>query len=76
MYQEEKIEDLIRTMFEQSNERMKQLTKKNKFGNSDYDPADIKLAQKEFEMQIKLLHQIVKNFKGGKGLIDITPECL
>ncbi|MCX5839407.1 MAG: hypothetical protein NTW71_12975 [Deltaproteobacteria bacterium] len=76
MYKEEKIIDLILTMIEQSNERMKQLTTKGKDGYTNYDPTDIKLAQKEFEMQIKLLDRIVKNFKGGKGIIDITPEGL
>ena len=74
MYNEEKIIDLIIKMIEQSNDRMKQLTTKGKSGYADYDPTDIKLAQKEFEMQIKLLDRIVKNFKGGKGIIDISPE--
>ena len=76
MYKEEKIVDLIITMIEQSNERMRQLTTKGKDGYTHYDLDDIKLAQKEFEMQIKLLDRIVKNFKGGKGIIDITPERL
>jgi hypothetical protein len=77
MYQEEKIIDLIITMIEQSNDRMRQLTsEKDKYGHRDYDETDIKLAQKEFEMQIKLLDRIVKNFKGGKGIIDITPTGL
>jgi len=73
MYKEEKIIDLIITMIEQSNERMKQLTTKDKDGYTNYDQTDMKFAQKEFEMQMKLLDRIVKNFKGGKGIIDITP---
>jgi len=76
MYQEEKIIDLIITMIEQSNERMKQRTTKDKDGYTDYEPTTISLAQKEFEMQIKLLDRIIKGFKGGKGIIDITPESL
>jgi len=76
MNKEEKIIDLIMTMIEQSNERMKLLTTKDKDGYTNYDVTDIKLAQKEFEMQIKLLDRIIKNFKGGKGIIDITPENL
>jgi len=27
-------------------------------------------------MQIKLLERVVKDFKRGKGIIDITPESL
>jgi len=75
MNKEEKIIDLILTMIEQSNDRMKRINEKDKdcYGpDIDY----IKLEQKEFEMQIKLLERVVKDFKRGKGIIDITPESL
>lgn len=79
MHREEEIIGLIITMLEQSNQRMKEITRKEKDGESSLFPMDvqvIKLAQKEFEMQIKLLDKIVKNFKEGKGFIDITPDNL
>ena len=76
MDKEEKIIDLIINMIEQSNERMKQITTKDKNGYTNYNPTDIRLAQKEFELQIKLLDRVVKNFKSGKGIINITPERL
>jgi len=75
MTKEGKIIDLIITMIEQSNERMKRINQKDKDGygpDIDY----IKLEQKEFEMQIKLLERIVKDFKRGKGILEITPEGL
>jgi len=75
MTKEEKIIDLIITMIEQSNERMKRINQKDKDGygpDIDY----IKLEQKEFELQIKLLDRVVKDFKKGKGIIDITQEGL
>jgi len=75
MNKEEKIIDLILTMIEQSNDRMNRINQKDKDGygpDIDY----IKLEQKEFEMQIKLLERVVKDFKRGKGIIDITPESL
>jgi len=75
MNKEEKIIDLILTMIEQSNDRMKRINQKDKDGygpDIDY----IKLEQKEFEMQIKLLERIVKDFKRGKGILEITPEGL
>jgi acyl carrier protein len=78
MYQEEKIIDLIITMIEQSNDRMKEISKKNQYGEGidSMDMATIRLAQREFEMQIKLLDRIIKDFKGGKGIFDITPATL
>lgn len=79
MYKEETIIDLIITMIEQSNRRMEQINRKDKNGYCDLDEGErsiIRLAQKEFEMQMKLLDRVVKDFKGGKGIIDITPEAL
>ncbi|SEM64225.1 hypothetical protein SAMN04489760_12924 [Syntrophus gentianae] len=75
MHKEEKIIDLILTMIEQSNDRMKRLNQKDQDG---YGPEIeyIKLEQKEFEMQIKLLERVVKDFKRGKGIIEIDPESL
>jgi len=66
---------LIITMIEQSNERMKRINQKDKDGygpDIDY----IKLEQKEFELQIKLLDRVVKDFKKGKGILDITLQDL
>jgi len=62
-------------MIEQSNERMKRINQKDKDGygpDIDY----IKLEQKEFELQIKLLDRVVKDFKKGKGILDITLQDL
>ena len=79
MYKEEKIIDLIITMIEQSNKRMEEINQKDKNGYCALGSSElsaIRLAQKEFEMQIKLLERVVKDFKGGKGIIDVTPERL
>jgi len=75
MNKEEKIIDLILTMIEQSNDRMKRINQKDEDGYGP-DIGYIKLEQKEFEMQIKLLERVVKDFKSGKGFIDITPASL
>lgn len=74
MYREEKVIDLVITMIEQSNSRMNAINQIDKDGYYVVDAWAVKLAQKEFEMQIKLLDRVVKNFKGSEDIIDITPE--
>jgi hypothetical protein len=54
-------------MIEQSIERMDELVRKD-----SNDIAVLKLQQKEFEMQLKLLDKIVKNWKEGEGFVEIT----
>jgi len=79
MDKEQKIIDLIMKMIEQSNQRMERLSKRNEYGHSDLSKNTLKasqLEQKEFEMQMKLLDKVVKNWKKGEGFIDITPEAL
>ena len=77
MEKDEKIMDLILTMIEQSSDRMKQINRKDKDGYcdlDDYDRSAIRLAQKEFEMQLKLLDRATKHMKAIGKTIDVTPE--
>jgi hypothetical protein len=79
MDKEGKILDLIMKMIEQSTRRMERLLQRNEEGYSELDGHDIsliRLEQKEFEMQMKLLDKVVKNWKAGKGLVELTPDAL
>ena len=63
---EVKIINLIMRMVESSDKRMEIIMKQPLEKKYIYDTNEIKLAQKEFEMQLKLLDIALKNLKGGK----------
>ena len=71
---EDRVLDQIMKMIESSNKRMEIIMKQPLEEKWVYKDNDIKLAQKEFEMQLKLLDMALKNMKHEKDPINVTPE--
>lgn len=70
--QHEKILEQVMKMIDVSNKRMDLIMKGS--ANHDYERWELEAAQREAEIQIKLLEKIIKKLSGDKDAIDVTPK--
>jgi superoxide dismutase len=68
----DKILEQVTKMIDVSNKRMDLIMKGT--NNHDYERWELEAAQREAEIQIKLLEKIIKNLNGDKEAIDVTPK--
>jgi len=72
--QHDKILEQVMKMIDVSNKRMDLIIKGSE--NHNYERWELESAQREAEIQIKLLEKIIKKLNRDKEVIDVTPEIL
>ncbi|MCX5855703.1 MAG: hypothetical protein NTZ24_14215 [Deltaproteobacteria bacterium] len=70
--QHDKILEQVMKMIDVSNKRMDLIMKGSE--NHNYERWEVEAAQREAEIQIKLLEKIIKNLNRDKDVIDATPK--